>query len=352
MTAPRSPWWTPAIHADRRPRLLARNRLRRAVRDWFEARDFTEVETAALQVSPGNEMGLSAFATTLETPAGGRETLYLHTSPEFAAKKLMAAGERRLVVMGPVWRNGERGALHAPEFTMLEWYRAGERYEQLMRDGADLLRLAAETAGTTRFRFRNREADPYLEPERVTVAEGFHRFAGIDLLATLSPDGTETDREDLGAQVRAAGIRTAPDDTWGDLFTRVLVERVEPGIGEGRAAILHEYPAPEAALARRKAGDPRVSERFELFCCGVELANCFGELTDPAEQRRRFESEMSERERRFGSRYPVDEDFLAALAHMPQTSGAALGFDRLAMLAVGAERVEDVIWTPVPGGDW
>lgn len=350
-SAPRSPWWTPHVHADRRPRLVQRNRLRSAVRRWFEDRDFLEVETAALQRSPGNEMGLSAFSTVLHTADGGQEPLYLHTSPEFSAKKLLAAGERRLVVLGPVWRNGERGALHAPEFTMLEWYRAGEPYEQLMRDCGALLQLAAETTGATRFCFRGREVDPFTEPERLTVAEACERFAGIDLLATVSAQG-ETDREALAAALTRAGIRQAPDDTWGDLFTRVLVERVEPAIGNGRATILCEYPAPEAALARRSAHDGRVAERFELFACGVELANCFGELTDPAEQRRRFEAEMSERERRFGQRYPLDEDFLAALAHMPEASGAALGFDRLAMLATGASRVEDVVWTPVPGGDW
>ncbi|MFE1598086.1 EF-P lysine aminoacylase EpmA [Methylobacterium sp. ID0610] len=344
-----SPWWTPHVHADRRPRLLARNRIKAALRAWFTDRGFVEVETAALQVSPGNEAHLAAFATRAIGPDGRGMPLYLHTSPEFACKKLLAAGERRIVSLAPVYRNRERGPLHHPEFTMVEWYRAGEPYGALMGDCAALLALAAETAGTNRFRFRDREADPFAEPERLGVAEAFARFAGIDLLATVAADGA-TDREALHAAVTAAGLRTAPDDTWADLFSRVLVERVEPELGQGRATILCEYPVPEAALARPSPDDPRVAERFELYACGVELANGFGELTDADEQRRRFLAEMDEKERVYGERYPLDEDFLAALAQMPEASGIALGFDRLVMLATGARRIEEVIWTPVAGG--
>ena len=201
-------------------------------------------------------------------------------------------------------------------------------------------------ASAARFSFRGREADPFAEPERLTVADALLRHAGIDLLATVAADGS-TDRDALHAAVAEAGLRTAPDDSWADLFSRVMVERVEPALGLGRATILYEYPVSEAALARPSAGDPRVAERFELYCCGVELANAFGELTDPAEQRRRFAAEMDEKARIYGERYPIDEDFLAALAVMPEASGAALGFDRLAMLATGASRIEDVIWTPV-----
>jgi lysyl-tRNA synthetase class 2 len=341
-----SPWWAPHVHADRRPRLLLRNRIAAALRGWFAQRDFVEVEAAALQVSPGNETHLAAFATALIGPDGAARPLYLHTSPEFACKKLLAAGETRPFSFGPVYRNRERGPLHHPAFTLLEWYRAAEPYDALMDDCAALLALAAEIAGTARFRFRGAEADPFAVPERLTVAEAFRRHAGIDLLATIAPDGA-TDREGLQAALAAASLRTAPDDSWADLFSRVMVECVEPRLGHGRATILCEYPIPEAALARPSPADPRVAERFELYCCGVELANAFGELTDPAEQRRRFVAEMDERERIYGERYPVDEDFLRALAAMPEASGIALGFDRLVMLATGAPRIDDVIWTPV-----
>ncbi len=345
MTDP-SPWWTPHVHADRRPRLLLRNAIAAAMRDWFARRDFIEVETAALQTSPGNEAHLSAFATEAILPDGARQPLYLHTSPEFACKKLLAAGESRIFSLGAVYRNRERGPLHHPEFTMLEWYRVGQTYESLMEDCAALLALAAERGGLKRFAWRGREADPFAEPERLTVADACLRYAGIDLLATVAGDGS-TDAEALRAALSRAGLRTAPDDNWADLFSRVMVERVEPQLGQGRATILHEYPVSEAALARKSARDPRVAERFELYCCGIELANAFGELTDAEEQRRRFEIEMDEKQRIYGERYPLDEDFLAALAIMPQASGSALGFDRLVMLAAGAAKVEDVIWTPV-----
>ena len=341
-----SPWWSPTRHADRRPLLLTRNRITAALRAHFEGADFVEVEPAALQVSPGNEAHLSAFATEAVGLGGTRAPLYLHTSPEFACKKLLAAGERRLFSLARVFRNRERGPLHHPEFTMVEWYRAGEPYEALMRDCEQIVGLAAEVAGARRLRYRAREADPFLRFERLTVAESFERFAGIDLLATMDTDGN-TDRDGLSAAVAAAGMRVAADDSWADLFSRVLVGKIEPRLGDGRPTLLCEYPICEAALARPSARDPRVAERFELYACGVELANGFGELTDPSEQRRRFESEMAEKARVYGERYPIDEDFLDALAIMPDASGVALGLDRLVMLATGATRIDDVVWTPV-----
>ncbi|HUZ33715.1 MAG TPA: EF-P lysine aminoacylase EpmA [Xanthobacteraceae bacterium] len=342
---PASPVWDPHIHADRRPFLLARSRIVTALRGWFEAQDFMEVETGVLQVSPGNETHLHAFATTLLTTDGTKSPLYLRTSPEFAAKKLLAAGERRVVEFARAFRNRERGALHHPEFTLIEWYRAGEPYRVLMDDCTAILKRAADAAGTNRLSFRGLSVDAFAVPERLTVAEAFGRYAGVDLLATLT--GGEPDRDALARAAQAQGIRVSEDDRWGDIFSRVLVEKIEPNLGIGRATILDEYPSPQAALAR-PAADPRVAERFELYACGVELANGFGELTDPAEQRRRLEREMAEKQRIYGERYPLDEDFLAALATMPQASGVALGLDRLVMLATGASRIEQVLWNPLP----
>lgn len=339
------PWWMPERHRDRRPGLLTRNRVKAALRSHFEAQGFVEVEAAALQVSPGNETHLHAFATTALAPDGAALPLYLHTSPEFALKKLLAGGERRIFDFARVFRNREGGARNVFEFVMLEWYRAGETYEALMDDCAALLRVAAAAAGATALRHGGRTADPFAEPERLSVAAAFARTAGIDLLATLSATG-EPQREPLAAAAAAAGIRVVADDGWSDIFSRVMAERVEPAIGDGRATILYDYPVPEAALARPKPGDPRLAERFELFACGVELANAFGELRDAAEQRRRFEADMAEKQRLYGERYPIDEDFLAALPHMPDSAGCALGFDRLVMLLVGAPRVADVQWTP------
>lgn len=340
-----APWWSREAHAARRPFLLARNRIVAALRHYFAERDFVEVEAAALQVSPGNEAHLHAFATELVRLDGSRAPLYLHTSPEFACKKLLAAGERRIVDVARVFRNRERGPLHHPEFTMVEWYRADEDYAAVMQDCAALVRLAAETVGARSFAFRGRSLDPFAPAERMTVAEAFAEFAGIDLLATVSAAGG--DRDSLASAARVRGIRVAGDDTWSDVFSRVLVEKIEPRLGLGRPTFLIEYPVIEAALARPTPHDPRVAERFELYACGVELANGFGELTDAAEQRRRFEDEMAEKARVYGERYPLDEDLLAALSAMPPASGVALGLDRLVMLAAGAERIDQVIWTPV-----
>ena len=341
-----SPFWAPHVHADRRPALLARSRVIARLRAWFAAQGFIEVETGILQVSPGNETHLHAFATTLAAPDGSRSAFYLRTSPEFACKKLLAAGETRIVEFAKVFRNRERGALHHPEFTLIEWYRAGEPYQALMADCAAILAEAAQAVGTRQLTFRGRVADPFAAPERLTVAEAFARYAGIDLLATLP--GGAGDRERLAQAARDAGIRIGEDDTWGDIFSRVLVERVESNLGIGRMTILDQYPAAQAALAR-PASDPRVAERFELYACGVELANGFGELADAAEQRRRLEREMAEKDRVYGERYPIDEDFIAAVGAMPQASGIALGLDRLVMLAIGASRIDQVIWTPLSG---
>ena len=333
-----TPFWNAARHADRRPLLLARARIQAAIRGWLVEEGFTEVDTPALQVSPGNEAHLHAFATQAIGNDGISRPMYLHTSPEFAMKKLLAAGETRIATFAHVYRNRERGALHSPEFTMLEWYRVGQDYTVLMEDCMAMLRLAGP------LRYRDAVCDPFAAPERVSVAEAFQRYAGIDLLASIGADG-ETDVAALRAQVQ--GVRVADDDTWSDILSRVLVARVEPHLGHGRVTFLDRYPAAEAALARRVPDDARVAERFEVYACGVELANGFGELTNAAEQRRRFGLEMDEKQRVYGERYPLDEDFLAALAHMPAASGIAMGFDRVVMLATGAPRIDDVMWVPV-----
>jgi elongation factor P--(R)-beta-lysine ligase len=342
-----SPWWSAGRHADLRPFLMARNAITRAIRAWFDEQGFAEVETAVLQVSPGNETHLHAPRTELVGADGSREQRYLRTSPEFACKKLLAAGETKIFELARVFRDRERGRLHLPEFTMLEWYRANTDYDAVMADGIVLIAHAAQATGIGRFCFRGKTADPFAEPEMLTVAAAFERFADIDLLATI--DDGEGDRDRLAA---AAGgkIRLAADDHWSDIFSKILVEYIEPNLGQGRLTILYEYPLPEAALARVASANPRVAERFEIYACGVELANGFGELTDADEQRRRFTLAMDEKQRRYGERYPLDEDFLAAVACMPQASGVALGFDRLVMLASGATSIDQVVWTPPTGG--
>jgi lysyl-tRNA synthetase class 2 len=342
----RSPFWDQHVHADRRPLLMARGKIRDATRRYFADEGFTEVECGALQISPGNEAHLHAFATERIAPDGTRRRYYLHTSPEFACKKLLAAGERKIFALAPVYRNRERGDLNTAEFTMLEWYRAEEHYAAVIDDVLRIIKEAASAADRAVFGFRGKLADPHAAPDRITVAEAFREFANIDLMATLGPGGTP-DRYGLAHQAAGAGHKIAADDTWSDIFSRILTERVEPRLGLGRPTILDRYPRCEAALARAAEDDERLAERFELYMCGVELANGFGELTDAAEQRRRFEHEMDEKERVHGERYPIDEAFLAALSYMPQASGVALGFDRLVMLATQADRIDRVMWTPL-----
>ena len=335
------PPWERAEFARRLPYLEGRARIAGTFRAWFAAQGFIEVDTPALQVSPGMEPHLKAFATELETPEGERKRRYLHTSPEFAMKKLLVAGMTRIYQLGHVFRNGERAALHSPEFAMLEWYRADETLAALVEDCTALLRLAAETGGVERFRFRGLDCDPFAAPEILPVPEAFRRYCGIDLLAT-APDPAL-----LAEAAAPLGIAPHHGDRWEDLFFRIMFERIEPHLGAGRATVLCDYPVSMAALARPKPEDPRLAERFELYACGVELANAFGELTDAAVQRARFEADMALMERLYGTRYPVDEDFLAALAAgMPPSAGIALGFDRLAMLATGAPDIASVLWLP------
>jgi len=327
--------WRPDRLARRLPYLQARSRLQADLRLWFARNDFVEVETPILQVAPGAEVHLSGFATDWELPDGEERERWLQSSPEFAMKKLLAGGVPRLFQFARVFRNAEGSALHHPEFTMLEWYRAGAGYETIMEDCAALLALC----GVEELRFEDKVCDPAAAPERLTVAEAFERHAGVDLLATVG------DAERLS---RASGVAMHAGDTWDDVFFRVMFDRIEHRLGMGRPTILCEYPIGMAALARAKPSDPRVAERFELYACGVELANAFGELTDPAIQRTRLAADMDEKERLYGLRWPVDPDFLAALDHgLPDCSGIALGFDRLVMLASGARHIEDVLWLPV-----
>jgi lysyl-tRNA synthetase class 2 len=289
-------WWDMQAHADRRPLLVMRGRIKAGIRAHLEAQGFTEVECAILVPSPGNETHLHAFETRLETPEATSRTLYLHTSPEFAAKKLLAAGEERIFDFARVFRGRERGRLHAPEFTMLEWYRAGADYQQIMDDTLDIMRLAAKTAGAKRLTHRGQSCDPFAPVQKITVAEAFTWFAGIDLMATLDEQGQGV-RDALAVRARRGGITVSDDDDWSDIFSKILTARIEPVLGQERPVLLYAYPLCEAALARPCAHDPRLAERFELYACGVELANGFGELTDPVQQRARFEVEMAKKER-------------------------------------------------------
>ncbi len=328
-----TPIWHPSALADRLPYLRRRARLAQGVRAFFDARGYLEVETPYAVTVPGEEVHLSAFRTEQVWPDGTRRALWLHTSPEFAMKCLLVGGAGPVFQLARVWRNGEGSARHAAEFTMLEWYRPGLGFAGLMDETEALLRAVLPpevcSAGvqTSLQRF-----------ERLTVADAFTRYAGADVL------GTAGDARGLAA---SAGADLRSGEGWEDLFFRLLLERVEPALGRAHPTFLTHWPAAQAALARRDPTDPRVALRFELFVCGMELANAFEELTDADEQRARFIEDRARRHLLYGEDWPLDEDFLAALAHgMPPASGIAMGFDRLAMVASGAARITDVTWLP------
>ena len=376
-------WWRPDRLAARRTNLAARSRILGAVRDFFADEGFIEVETPALQISPGLEPHLRAFTTMFNDPHDGTPNLrYLHTSPEFAMKKLLAGGMTRIWQLARVFRDGERGATHHPEFAMIEWYRVGATYLDLMDDCEKLLRhaqvaasppyrhpresgnsgqpsdrlpLTARLGGSDEpgandaamMSWQGHTADARRPFERLSVAEAFARHAGIDILAT-APDPAHPDFALLAVAAETTGIAPHPGDDWEDLYFRIFLDRVERHLGVGAPTILFDYPACMAALSRRKPGDPRLAERFELYVCGLEVANAFSELTDPAEQRTRFLADQTRKKLLYGETYPIDEDFLAALEHgLPDCAGIALGFDRLVMLCTGARIIEDVLWAPV-----
>jgi lysyl-tRNA synthetase class 2 len=326
-----TPAWDPDSLASRLPFLRRRARLTAATRAFFTARGYAEAETPYAVPTPGEELHLRAFRTERECPDGRREPLWLHTSPELAMKKLLVAGAGPIFQLARVWRNGEGSDLHAPEFTMLEWYRPGATMDSLIEETVAYLRAVLAPVVTCRG-----VTTDLSRVERLTVADAFLRYTGADVLATA---------EDAPALAAAAGNRLRENESWEDLFFRLLLERIEPHLGREHPTFLTHWPAAQAALARKDPTDPRVAERFELFVCGIELANAFVELTDPAEQRDRFEGDRARRHAASGPDWPLDEDFLAALAFgMPQAAGIALGFDRLAMIGSGASRIDQVLW--------
>jgi elongation factor P--(R)-beta-lysine ligase len=319
----------PPSLVDRRPFLLARAAIARALRDYFHDDGFIEVEPPVRVPSPGGEAHLEAI------PADG---LYLHTSPEFAMKRMAAAGYEKIFYLGKVWRAGDVGRAHAEEFTMLEWYRVGAPYGAVQDDCIALGRLAGRALGADALTWRGQTWPIHAPVQCLTMAEAFARFAGVDLLAAIE------DRAALAGNCARLSISVQTNDDAADLFAKLLSHAVEPQLAALGAVILDAYPIQQAALARPSPQDPRVAERFEHYVCGLELANGYGELTDPVEQRARFTAAMQTRADRGRTHWPLDETFLTALDDLGPTSGCALGFDRLVMLATGAPTLAHVLW--------
>ena len=336
-------WWLPHNFVEKRSYLEGRARVIKALRGFFDDKGFTEVDTPILQVCPVMDTHIHAFRTDLKNlDLSQRKTMYLQTSPEFDMKKLLVAGMEKIYQICPVFRNAEGTALHSPEFTLLEWYRAGADYRVLMDDSVDILRSIAEGMGIQNYTHKGKTSDPFKEWQIISVRDAFVKFTNIDLALYL--DNTSG----FSNVIAALDVRVTTEDSWDDLFHAVMAEKIEPHLGVGVPTILYDYPVSMAALSRKKIDDPRFAERFELYVCGVELANAYSELTDAAEQRARYTSEMALKQKLYGETYPPDEEFFAALEHgLPESAGIALGVDRLVMLSIGAESIDDVLWAPV-----
>lgn len=336
-------WWHPEQFSLKKANLKTRGAVIKAIRQFFDDQNFDEVETPILQVSPVMDAHIHAFQTKLQgVDLEIKDTPYLHTSPEFAMKKLMVAGLENIYQICHVFRNAEGSKRHRPEFTMIEWYRANADYNDIMDDCEGLLRRCTKAANVSTLRYKDFVCDPFKKFEKLTVSEAFQQYAQIELEPLLE------DTQGLRQAVQALGLHTAADDAWDDLFFRVMDAKIEPFLGMGQATFLYDYPVSMASLSKKKASDPRFAERFELYVCGVELANAFSELTDAGEQLARFKEEMIYKQKLYGEQYPIDYDFIEALEYgLPESGGIALGIDRLVMLITGAPDIEDVNWTPV-----
>jgi lysyl-tRNA synthetase class 2 len=299
--------------------LVRRDCLLRAIRSFFQAAGYLEVETPVRIPAPAPE-------AQIDCPAS--EGAWLRASPELQMKRLAAAGAERLFQLGPCFRRGERGRRHNPEFTLLEWYRTGAGSEAVLDECRSLVRhVVREVAGGTRFVYQGTPVEVGGDWERLSISEAFARWAGWDPVLDWDADRFDAD----------------------------LVGRVEPRLPRDRPCVLEDYPAPAASLARLRPGDPRVAERWELYLGGLELANAYAELTDGAVQRGRFRAANAERQAAGRDVYPLDESFLDDLAagRFPPCGGIALGVDRLAMLLCDAASIDEVrCFCPPIGGLW
>ena len=342
-------WWQPENYMKNADKRIARMCVLKEIRHFFDAEGFAEVDTPALQVCPGMEVHLKAFTTQMDSPLGEASVVrHLHTSPELSMKKLLVAGLPKIYQLCHCYRNEAIGQTHLPEFTMLEWYRKNTNYEAMMADTERLVKSCARVCKVDVLRFGDIICNPFQAWERMTVAEAFMKYAGIDIMATLDENPAILPLADkLRFEAQAKGIWCAAGDSWEDIFFRIMMEKIEPFLGHNVPTILCDYPTCLGALARRKPSDPRVCERFEAYICGVELCNAFSELTDVTEQRLRFEHDSAMKKQLYGYTYPIDEDFMDALAYgMSEASGNALGVDRLIMLITGADDIRDTCWIP------
>jgi lysyl-tRNA synthetase class 2 len=315
-------WWQPEHFAKKIPYLKERARIVDAVRNFFNKRGYLEVDTPALQHSPCMEPHIQAFRV------GNK---YLHTSPEFAMKKLLVAGLPKIYQLAKVFRDETKSRLHSPEFTMLEWYQAGMDYRAMMQETVELVRAVSKE----KISFNGKTCDPQQPWEIITVVGALKKYAGVDI------EGHLCDLAHIRTEAARVGVYVSPHDDWENALLKILMDKVEPHLGAPVPSILCDYPVSMAALSRPRPEDPRFAERFEVYICSIELANAFGELTDAKVQRERFLHDIVLRKKTYGDDYPVDEDFLKAIEYgLPPCSGNALGIDRLVMLLTGADNID------------
>jgi len=319
-------------------RYFIREKVIRAVRSFFEKEKFHEIETPLLIAHPPAESYLDVFKTTLLDRKRRKTAAYLSTSPEVPLKKLMVAGLGDCYALTKSFRNMEtQSNLHNPEFTILEWYRIGADYFDIMKDCEKLLRVIAGADTLTYQGHPIRLKAPW---ERITVADSFKKYAGVDFDVFL-------DKKQARVIATKKGYKIEPQTTWEELYNQIFLNEIEPHLGQGRPTIVYEFPAAVAALAKKKASDPRFAERFEFYIAGLELGDAYSELTDPVEQEARFKNELREIKRLGKTSYDYDHDFIDALkAGLPTCSGIAVGVDRLVMLLTDTTDIADTLFFP------
>lgn len=315
--------------------LEARAAMEEAVRAWFDEEDFVEVTTPAVLPHPNLDPNVHPVSVIIRDFGGKPHDLWLHTSPELSMKKLLAMGSGSIYQIGPVFRDGENTRLHRCEFSMLEWYRVHADYEDAIRDTIRVMRAVCRAVtGEERAVFAGRDYDLAKQWEELTMAEAFNRYAGVQ----------SWDPEELRETLKSMGYGVRKNSTVQDLFFQLYMEKVEPGLGVERPVIVRDYPAFLGTMARPKPDDPAILERFEIYIGGVELANGYSELTDPLELSERMDNVLRDLEEAGIKGLTVDDEFLEAADNLPPCAGVSLGMDRLAMVAMDAEDIAQVVY--------
>jgi len=321
-------------------KLWVREKVNEAIRTYFKGQGFHEVETPLLVKTPSTEPFLEVFETELIDDLGKKEKRYLPTSPEFAMKKMLAGGSGSIFQITKSFRNGEgKSPKHSPEFTILEWYEVGGDYMTVVKDFEQLMREIClkinQEAG--KLKYQGKQYDLAGEWEQITVSDAFEKYAGIK-------EETMLDENKLKEEAELKGYQVTDKTTWEEVWNQIMANEIEPKLGQTRPTVLKDYPVSQAALARKKSGDPRFAERAEVYLAGMELANIFSELTDYKEQEARCKADLEERKRSGKKEYPMDKEFIAALKKgMPKTGGIAVGVDRLVMLMTDSLEISSVL---------